>query len=230
MPARQVQSSTTLEDRILAAATELFIRHGYRGVSFLTIAATLGISHSHIHYYFRTKTRLAEAVLDAYASRTTADFRAIWTGDGSDLQTRLVRSRDWIWRQYIWFNPTGSGARNWGLLSSFTSDAELLSPAMRRTIRQTLEVMDAYIETGLMQAIRRGELSAEIPRHALVLQISSLLHTSRQIIRFEGRFQRLDDLLRWTYYVIVTNYGFGRAPSPWPKLPALRAGRRAKGA
>ena len=88
----------SLRDRILALATELFIRHGYKGVSFLGIARELGISHSHIHYYFRTKAVLAEAALDAYVAQTKADFRMIWTSPDSDLLTRLVQSRDWIHR------------------------------------------------------------------------------------------------------------------------------------
>ena len=209
-----------LEDRILSVATDLFIRHGYKGVSFLAIAAVLGISHSHIHYYFRTKARLAEAVLDAYVAQTKATFEAIWTAPGVSLFDRFTRSRDWIWRQYVRFNPGGSGGHNWGLLAGFVADAELLTPSMRKTIRTTLEDMDRFIDAGICQAIQEGELSTETPRHALVLQISSLLHTSRHIIRFEGSFQRLDDLFQWTYDVIDRAYGIA-APNPvWPKLVA----------
>jgi len=211
-----------LEERILAVATDLFIRHGYKGVSFLAIASVLGIGHSHIHYYFRTKSRLAEAVLDAYVVQTKADFQAIWTGEGCSLFDRFVRSRDWIWRQYVRFNPGGSGGHNWGLLAGFVADAELLTPSMRKTIRTTLEDMDRFIDTGIGRAIRSGELSAETPRHALVLQISSLLHTSRHIIRFDGSFQRLDDLFQWTFEVIGRAYGIAWRKPDWPKLVAPR--------
>ena len=222
MPPRSSLSSASvkasLEERILAVATDLFIRHGYKGVSFLAIAAELGISHSHIHYYFRTKARLAEAVLDAYVAHTKADFGAIWTDDGSDLLARFVRSRDWIWRQYIRFNPGGTGGQNWGLLAGFVAESELLTPSMRKTIRQSLEDMDAFIDAGIEHAIHQGELTADTPRHALVLQISSLLHASRHIIRFEGSFQRLDDLLNWTFDVTNRAYGTRRRAVVWPGL------------
>jgi AcrR family transcriptional regulator len=222
MPPRTILNTADppLEDRILAVATDLFIRHGYKGVSFLAIASVLGIGHSHIHYYFRTKARLAEAVLDAYVAHTKADFQAIWTDEGAGLFDRFVRSRDWIWRQYVRFNPGGSGGHNWGLLAGFVADAELLTPSMRKTIRTTLEDMDRFIDAGIRQAVEDGELLAETPRHALVLQISSLLHTSRHIIRFESSFQRLDDLFQWTFHVIGKAYGTAPHTIVWPTLAA----------
>ena len=215
----------SLEHRILAVATDLFIRHGYKGVSYLTIAKELSIGHSLVHYYFRTKAVLAAAVLERYVTSTKADFSAIWTDPRSDLLTRFVRSRDWIWDQYLLFNPGGSGGQNWGLLSVFVTESDLLTPAMRKTIRLTLEEMDAFIEAGIVLAIQRGELSEDAPAHELVLQISSLLHTSRHIIRFEGSFQRLDDLLRWTFDVITRAYGARARHRPWPQVEPRRPGR-----
>jgi AcrR family transcriptional regulator len=216
-----------LRDRILALATELFIRHGYKGVSFLGIARELGVTHSHIHYYFRTKAVLGEAALDAYVERAKADFRDIWTSVDSDLLTRFVRSRDWIHRSYAAFNPDAVGRQNWGLLSRFADEAELMTPAARKTLRTSLEDIDSYIDIGIGHAIAAGEIAPDAPRHALVLQISSLLHASRQITRFEGSFRRLDDLLRWTFEVIHRAYG-NAAPIPaWPQPggPASRSRR-----
>jgi len=212
----------SLEERILAVATELFIRHGYKGVSYLAIAKELGIGHSLVHYYFRTKGVLAATALDAYVASTKSDFRAIWTDPHGTMLTRFVRSRDWIWNQYILFNPGGIGSQNWGMLSVFAAEADLLTPAMRKTIRQSLEEMDAFIETGIVLAIQQGELSADAPTHELVLQISSLLHTSRHIIRFEGTFQRLDDLLRWTFEVIMRAYGAATERPHWPRVGSFR--------
>jgi|HubBroStandDraft_2_1064218.scaffolds.fasta_scaffold503161_1 AcrR family transcriptional regulator len=228
MPSRTHLSAADvpLEDRILTVATDLFIRHGYKGASFLAIASVLGIGHSHIHYYFRTKSRLAETVLDTYVVQTKADFQSIWTEDGCSLFDRFVRSRDWIWRQYLRFNPGGSGSQNWGLLASFVAESELLTPSMRKTIRMTLEDMDRFINTGIGRAIHNGELSTETPRHALVLQISSLLHTSRHIIRFDGNFQRLDDLFQWTFEVIGRAYGVAWHKPDWPLLAVPHVGKQ----
>lgn len=211
-----------IQDKILTLATDMFIRHGYKGVSFLGIAKALGTTHSHIHYYFPTKAALAEAVVTAYVANTKADFRSIWTAEESDLLDRLVQSRDWIWRQYIRFNPGGAGGQNWGLLSRFASEADLLTPAIRKIIGTTLDDMDAYIGIGIRLAIERGELSREVSEHALVLQISSLLHTSRYITRLDGGFQRLDQLLQWTFDVTQRAYGTGAVNGSWPsELPPV---------
>lgn len=219
----------TLQDRILVVATELFIRHGYKGVSFLGIARKLGITHSNIHYYFRTKAVLAEAVVEAYVAGTTADFRAIWTNEQSDLRASFIQSRDWIWRQYVKFNPGGVGGQDWGLLARFVGEADLLTPVIRKTIRRTLEEMESLIAFGIELAVRRGELSQDAPKHALVMHISSLLHTSRHITRIEGNFQRLDELLRWTFEVIQRAYGTRATGSVWPAAePARSNGARSQ--
>ena len=207
-----------LQEKILSVATDLFIRHGYKTVSFLIIAKELGIAHSNIHYYFKTKADLAEAVLDAYAAGTIADFRAIWTSETSDLLSRFVQSRDWIWRQYVKFNPGGVGCRNWGLLARFAGEADMLTPAMRLCLARTLATMDALIETGIDIAVRHGDLSADVPKHVLVLQISSLIHTSRHLTRIEGNFERLDELLRWTLDVMMRAYGAKKAGGTWPSV------------
>lgn len=207
-----------LQERILTVATDLFIRHGYKAVSFLVIARELGITHSNVHYYYKTKADLAEAVLEAYVAGTIADFRAIWTMETSDLLSRFVQSRDWIWRQYVKFNPGGVGGHNWGLLARFANEADRLTPAMRLRLAATLTTMDSLIETGIDIAVRHGELFPELPKHALVLQISSLVHTSRHLTRIEGNFERLDELLRWTLDVIIRTYGTTKASHAWPPV------------
>ena len=214
---------SALQDRILTVATDLFIRNGYKAVSFLAIAKELGVTHSNVHYYFKTKSDLAEAVLNAYVAGTVADFESIWTTEDADLLSRFVQSRDWIWRQYVRFNPGGVGGQNWGLLARFASEAEMLTPAMRQCIGRTLSKMDSLIGVGIDFAVRCGELSSDVPRHALVLQISSLLHTSRHLTRIEGNFERLDELLRWTLDVVMRAYGSDRAGRAWP--PAVAPSR-----
>ena len=215
-----------IRDRIVATATDLFIRQGYNGVSFLAIARVLGISHSHIHYYYRTKAVLAEAVLGQYIEGAKADFRRIWASEDANLLSCFVQSRDWMFHRYLAYNPGGSGGHNWGLLSRFATEAEAMSPAVRRMLRSTLDEMDSLIADGVSRAVARGELSQDAPKAALVLQISSLLHTSRNLTRLEGSFERLDDLLHWTLAVIRKAYGRDPAPLRWPPIGATAPSRR----
>ena len=51
-----------IEARIVEAARALFIEKGYADASMSDIAAAAGIKRSTLHYYFRTKDRLFQAI------------------------------------------------------------------------------------------------------------------------------------------------------------------------
>src|SRR5919107_1395972 len=50
------------ESRILDAAHAVFMRRGTAGARMTEIAREAGVNHALVHYYFRSKQRLAEAV------------------------------------------------------------------------------------------------------------------------------------------------------------------------
>src|SRR5262245_52272181 len=60
--ARRTRSTEETERRILDAAHEVFVRAGTAGARTLEIAKAAGVNPALLHYYFRTKERLAEAV------------------------------------------------------------------------------------------------------------------------------------------------------------------------
>ncbi len=216
--------------RIEDVATRLFILHGYNGVSYLDIARELGTTHSSIHYYFRTKDVLAEATLRRVAEDTLARQKAIWTDPGRTLCDKLIAVRDSIHAQYLAFNPDGKGGRPWGLISRFTVDADSLSPAIRRLIRLTIDRLDEHIATGVRLAVEQGELDADTPQDGVALQIASLMSATGQLTRRGSGFERLDELLRWTYVVIVRAHGRRpRRPRPWPALPAAASSPAGRG-
>ncbi|MGE3174212.1 MAG: TetR/AcrR family transcriptional regulator [Planctomycetota bacterium] len=53
-----------LRDRLLAAATELFARHGYAGARLEAIAARAGVTKGGVYFHFAGKEELFFAVLD----------------------------------------------------------------------------------------------------------------------------------------------------------------------
>ena len=55
------------------------------------------------------------------------------------------------------------------------------------------------------------------------MQVSSLLHTSQHITRIEGNFQRLDELLKWTFEVIQRAYGTPALSGVWPAVEPARS-------
>jgi TetR/AcrR family transcriptional regulator len=69
------------EQRILDAARAVFIRRGTAGARMQEIAAEAGVNQALVHYYFRSKERLADAVFQQMASRL---FPALLQTLGSD--------------------------------------------------------------------------------------------------------------------------------------------------
>jgi TetR/AcrR family transcriptional regulator len=71
------------EQRILDAAHAVFVRAGTAGARTLEIAKEAGVNSALLHYYFRTKERLAEAVFKRAAGQL---FPAVIRVLGSDLE------------------------------------------------------------------------------------------------------------------------------------------------
>src|SRR5688500_12830406 len=57
------------EQRILTAARAVFIRRGTAGARMQEIAAEAGVNQALLHYYFRSKDRLSDAMFLQVASR-----------------------------------------------------------------------------------------------------------------------------------------------------------------
>lgn len=204
-------------ERIERVATELFIRDGFRGTSYLDIAKVLGITHSNVHYYYRTKAALAEAVLRRVATDTLAATAAIWRDPATTLVDKCVRMRDWIFGSYLQFNPEGRGGRPWGLLARFSSEADALTAEMKQRIRATLRRLEADVRQAVETAHARKELASDAPLEAITLQIVSVLQLSGSLTRYAGGFSRMDDLLAATLRTILRAYGSGRNREiAWP--------------
>jgi AcrR family transcriptional regulator len=214
--------SADVSERIEQVATRLFILHGYNGVSYLDIAKEMGVTHSSIHYYYRSKAILAEVVLRRVAEAMLGAMKRIWADPTTSLFDKFVGTRDWIYDQYLLSNPQGSGGEPWGLLSRFTADAKALTPSMRRVIRASVNKLEEYIAAGVEAEAARGALVAEAPRAGIALQIGSLLLISGQITRHASGFDRLDALMRWTHAAIDRAYGAEPEHRAWPEPARAR--------
>lgn len=62
------------EERIFDAATEIFLERGMDGARMQEIADLAGINKSLLHYYYRSKDRLFDAVFEKVANRMFARF------------------------------------------------------------------------------------------------------------------------------------------------------------
>jgi TetR/AcrR family transcriptional regulator, transcriptional repressor for nem operon len=193
--------------RIVEVATRLFIAHGYHGVSYLHIARELGINHSNVHYYFRVKAMLAEAVLRQVADATLDSMRMIWVDPKTTLLDKMLSTRDWMLEHYLQFNPDGKGGHSWGLLARFTMDSQALSLPMKTLMRGTLQQIEDYIAQGVGLAVQSGELVDDVPQASITLQINSVVLVSGLTTRSGRGFGRLEDLMKGTYFSIARAYG-----------------------
>ncbi|MDA0746781.1 MAG: TetR/AcrR family transcriptional regulator [bacterium] len=62
------------QQRILTAATEVFLKQGRDGARMKEIAKQAGINQALLHYYFRSKQKLYEAVFECVFERFLAGF------------------------------------------------------------------------------------------------------------------------------------------------------------
>jgi AcrR family transcriptional regulator len=68
-PRRSTRSDTDTETRILDAAHRVFVKSGTAGARTQEIAKEAGVNSALLHYYFRTKERLADAVFRRAAAQ-----------------------------------------------------------------------------------------------------------------------------------------------------------------
>lgn len=69
------------EDRILDAAHAVFLRRGTAGARTQEIADEAGVNKALLHYYFRSKARLADAVFQRAARRLLPPLLAMMASD-----------------------------------------------------------------------------------------------------------------------------------------------------
>jgi AcrR family transcriptional regulator len=66
------------EDRIFEAATDVFLTKGMDGARMQDISNKAGINKALLHYYFRTKDRLFDAVFQKVAARMLMKFAPVF--------------------------------------------------------------------------------------------------------------------------------------------------------
>jgi TetR/AcrR family transcriptional regulator len=91
-PVAAVQDEDT-EQRILDAAHRVFIRRGTAGARMQEIADEAGVNKALLHYYFRSKSRLADAVFQRIARGIFAQL-AEAAGSELDLDDKVRRIVD----------------------------------------------------------------------------------------------------------------------------------------
>ena len=155
------------EQAILEAAEREFLKKGFDGARTTSIAATAGVTHAMLHYYFRTKEQLFERILD---EKMRMMGQSVLAAFGDARLPLIERLRNGIERHFdfIAANPD---------LPRFIVNEVFARPeryeAMQRQIRSLMGVMLIDTQRALDEAADRGEIR-RIDVRMLMLDIISL--------------------------------------------------------
>lgn len=217
-----------MRDKIKAAAKDLFIRHGLGNLTLGVVADTVGISRPSIHYHFKTKSRLAEEVLEDYARANLDQSRSIWLDPKVTLREKFSRSLDFSRKRYLMYNPSGRGDRSWSLFARFYQESDLMTPAMVAVLKNAAREQETYFGVAVEMAVVRGELVAQTPAAEVALQIVALVNQVGWLTWSSGSFAAVERLYEATLHGLERAYDVVRtARSPAPVSARGRAGGKA---
>jgi len=140
------------EVHILNAAHRVFLRHGTSGARMQEIANEAGVTKSSVHYYFRSKDRLADAVFKRALEESYARFRASLDVKGpfEDTVRGLIASNLEMIKDYPY-------------LAGYIMTELHQQPERAHQAAALIPGCREEIETKLATAIERGEIRPTTP-------------------------------------------------------------------
>lgn len=156
-------------ERIVEAANRLIYTQGYHQTSFADIAAEVGITKGNLHYHFRSKEELLEAVI-AYRMRIITDHLEEWEREYADPRDRLKRFA------HILLNERTEVVRYGCPMGSLNAELGKDQPSLQADARA---MFDVYLEW-LTGAFRKfgGRNARARARHLLALTQGASLMAS----------------------------------------------------
>jgi AcrR family transcriptional regulator len=91
MAAKAKSKDSTTEERIRVAARKLFTRHGYDAVKTRDIAAESGINLALLNYYFKSKEKLFEKIMQENMKEFMQGISGIVNDEQTNLESKIKR-------------------------------------------------------------------------------------------------------------------------------------------
>lgn len=188
-----------MEDKIIEVAKALFIEKGYAETSMSEIAAKAGINRPGLHYYFRTKDKMFEAVFgDILLSIVPKIFDIISQKD-MNIERRIEEMIDTYYALFI-DNPK----LPMFMMREINRDANLL---IKTATQLNIHEKFRHSLDSIEQEMKEGKLK-QVPIRFMFYNISSLLtipfltqDLTYSILLEEG--ETFEDMLKeWKPYII----------------------------
>ncbi|WUD77282.1 TetR/AcrR family transcriptional regulator [Streptomyces sp. NBC_00510] len=157
-------STSGARERILSAAHALFDQRGYSALGLAEICRAAGVPRGSFHYFFASKEALALSVIDEHWNAQRRAWLCLLDPDAEPL-SRLRRL----------FEATSvqqrEGQRDCGtiagcMFANFAVEAGELTEVVRERLREIFEAQIGMVESVVVEALRRGEVTVSDTRAA----------------------------------------------------------------
>jgi AcrR family transcriptional regulator len=202
-----------MKEDIKAVATELLIRNGFQGFRFKDVADILGTTRANIHYYFGNKMNLSEEVIVDYIEQTLENWEQNWRSDKT-FEDKISGMMESNRQRYLRYNPTGTTGNPWSLIGRMRLERDVIGPRARKALADFGVALENMVIAGIDQAVTRGELTNDVPRADIALQLVAIANSAGPITQDGGSFDRLEQLYRSFASVVKHAYGRRRTRAP----------------
>ena len=157
------EETTDTAAKILKAAEEEFMEKGYGNAKMMSIAARAGVSHSMLHYYYRSKEKMFRMIFDEKARLIVSILEGI-SGKGlgfKEIITQFVKNQ---------FNLMMENDRFVCFMideiihneENVTKVIDIVKPKLTEYLRWFNEELDKEIKTGNIKRIAARDLIMNI--------------------------------------------------------------------
>ena len=193
------EKCSNLEERIIEVAKSLFMEKGYSDTSMSEIAEKVGINRPGLHYYFRTKDKMFNAVFGMIVMSVAPKFQNIILQKDLPIATRVEKVID-VYYQMLQKNPY----LPLFILREMIRDINFLFNAFR-----SLDVANFFegLKTSLQEEMANGKLK-QVPLRIVFFTFYSALifpFISRNLISLEmlNENETFEELLvEWKPYIV----------------------------
>ncbi len=142
-------------DRILIAAEEEFVLHGFKGTSMQSIADRADLPKANIHYYFKNKSNLYQAVLE----NIMTTWNAVLADMNEDSDPAEVLSKFIHFKiQFSYTNPNSSKIFAMEIIQGAPHLKKYISQDMRHWVKEKSMVIASWIAQGKMRDVDPTQL------------------------------------------------------------------------
>lgn len=193
--------------KILQAAENEFVKHGYKGTSMQSISDAAGLPKANVHYYFQSKSKLYNEVLKDITRRWN-DILDDMSEDGDPAETleHYIRAKVELSVNY----PNASKIFATEIIQGAPNLKDYIRSDMRQWVRSKTRIIESWIEQGKMKAVD--------PEHLIFMIWSTTQHYAdfeSQVLTITNKIEYEEDdvekISRFLCHMILN--GCGLTPS-----------------